>query len=549
MKSLARTDGSKLVYTAAGDEDGSDTENECLMSDLDTNGIGLACEYDTNPKTGSVSVVSDITFAQNESTEILCTRNLNCCVNNQNSKSGNTDYTSRHGDDDELIEDRYRYSTRLIARNSIFEQLETNTYPVERVPDTLYGVQNALWMIVGLALIKIPVVRMLNNQFPIDLSLLQWCFTGFGKTMLVYALMTIGSLATFFLQRLAVLQWLSPASFELLYRLTLYVHLVWTNRTIVGSELSPIPSFFLCTQAVVTFMKMHSYYSEVRMNLNSIPNLNWSTSLYSNKVPADSCHIAVDSRRAAYAEALKYVGYRDFFYFWVAPTLVYRPEGYLRTQRIRILFLLRKIGAGVGLISVIYILATEHFLPVIFKANETRLAEIVAVLVLPCTLIFFALFFLVFESMLNIAGELTFYADRHFYDDWWNATSMSEFSRKWNRPVHEWLRQYVYTEARRQHFSKSKAQASTFFFSAIFHELILAVTFRRPRIFLLGLMMLQMPLIELFRGTFQNQHKRRLANICFWFGMFVGPALLSMLYAREWFLENDFSQLLTRVQP
>jgi len=28
------------------------------------------------------------------------------------------------------------------------------------------------------------------------------------------------------------------------------------------------------------------------------------------------------------------------------------------------------------------------------------------------------------------------FADREFYQDWWNSTSWDQFSRKWNKPVH-----------------------------------------------------------------------------------------------------------------
>jgi len=81
------------------------------------------------------------------------------------------------------------------------------------------------------------------------------------------------------------------------------------------------------------------------------------------------------------------------------------------------------------------------------------------------------------------------------------------------------------------------ALTGTILFSAIFHELVLAVTFRRARIYLLSLMMLQMPLIWAFSGRFLDRTGRRFANVVFWFSMFVGPAILSMLYAREWYIE------------
>lgn len=38
-----------------------------------------------------------------------------------------------------------------------------------------------------------------------------------------------------------------------------------------------------------------------------------------------------------------------------------------------------------------------------------------------------------FECVCNGFAEFTRFADREFYQDWWNATSMDVFSRKWNK--------------------------------------------------------------------------------------------------------------------
>ena len=35
-----------------------------------------------------------------------------------------------------------------------------------------------------------------------------------------------------------------------------------------------------------------------------------------------------------------------------------------------------------------------------------------------------------------MADDITSFADREFYQDWWNSTTWDQFSRKWNKPVH-----------------------------------------------------------------------------------------------------------------
>jgi sterol O-acyltransferase len=39
----------------------------------------------------------------------------------------------------------------------------------------------------------------------------------------------------------------------------------------------------------------------------------------------------------------------------------------------------------------------------------------------------------------GVADAISF-ADREFYQDWWNSTSWDQFSRKWNKPVHVSIR-------------------------------------------------------------------------------------------------------------
>lgn len=41
-------------------------------------------------------------------------------------------------------------------------------------------------------------------------------------------------------------------------------------------------------------------------------------------------------------------------------------------------------------------------------------------------------------------AELTFFADREFYKDWWNASTIGEYWRLWNMPVHKWMIRSVY---------------------------------------------------------------------------------------------------------
>lgn len=79
------------------------------------------------------------------------------------------------------------------------------------------------------------------------------------------------------------------------------------------------------------------------------------------------------------------------------------------------------------------------------------------------------------------------FADRQFYEDWWNSTSQDEFSRKWNKPVHTFLLKHVYAATIMRGATKSRALFITFLLSACAHELVMVVVTRKIRMYLFTL--------------------------------------------------------------
>ena len=80
------------------------------------------------------------------------------------------------------------------------------------------------------------------------------------------------------------------------------------------------------------------------------------------------------------------------------------------------------------------------------------------------------------------------FADRQFYDDWWNSTSWDEFSRKWNRPVHTFLLRHVYASSMSSYkLTRQSAMFFTFLLSAAAHELVMAVVTKKIRFYLFAL--------------------------------------------------------------
>ena len=64
--------------------------------------------------------------------------------------------------------------------------------------------------------------------------------------------------------------------------------------------------------------------------------------------------------------------------------------------------------------------------------------------------------------------------DTRFYLSWWNASTMEQFWRWWNRPVHTWCVRHVYLPVVTCGWGKMSAMMATFLFSAALHEYLIS---------------------------------------------------------------------------
>ena len=150
-------------------------------------------------------------------------------------------------------------------------------------------------------------------------------------------------------------------------------------------------------------------------------------------------------------------------------------------------------------------------------------------LIVPCVVSYNLMFQIVFEQILNLFAELSYFSEREFYQDWWNSNGFGDFARKWNRPVHLFLHQHVYLECINGYkLSKETARNVTFVFSSCCHEFLAALLVRKITPYLFGLMMFQIPLILLVKIV----KFKDFGIYLFWTGIITGPALLLTLYAK-----------------
>ena len=236
-----------------------------------------------------------------------------------------------------------------------------------------------------------------------------------------------------------------------------------------------------------------------------------------------------------YPYNLTLYNYADYI---ICPTLCYELE-YPRTPSRSYLELFYKTLAVFGCIFLMTVTSEEFIIPVLdesrvrLEATRNRIdaglifAETVSRLLFPFMVTFLLVFLVIFEYVLGAFAEITQFADRQFYSDWWNSLDWLEFSREWNIPVHNFFRRHVYGASRGVKLSRPVATGITFFISALGHELVMGCITRKFRGYGFVLMMMQMPIVMVQRLPWIRD--RTLANnVMFWFSMIIGLSLVSL---------------------
>ena len=122
----------------------------------------------------------------------------------------------------------------------------------------------------------------------------------------------------------------------------------------------------------------------------------------------------------------------NYFDYVLCPTLCYELE-YPRTQKRQWMELFYKTLAVFGCIFLLTITSEEFIVPVLNEAALKLerihrwpdkcliLAETISMLLFPFMVTLLLVFLVIFEYILGAFAEITCFADRHFYSDWWNS--------------------------------------------------------------------------------------------------------------------------------
>ncbi|KAL2172806.1 hypothetical protein VTG60DRAFT_2625 [Thermothelomyces hinnuleus] len=237
------------------------------------------------------------------------------------------------------------------------------------------------------------------------------------------------------------------------------------------------------------------------------------------------------------------ITFSNLAYFWWAPTLVYQPA-YPRTDRIRWVFVAKRVGEVACLSAFIWFASAQYATPVLRNSLD-KIATLDYMSILERLLklstislvIWLAGFFALFQSFLNALAEVMRFGDREFYEAWWNSESLGTYWRTWNKPVYQFFHRHVYSPMRSRGWSQFMSSTTVFFLSAILHELLVGVpTHNLIGVAFLG-MFLQLPLIMLTARLerLKSANGRLLGNVIFWVSFTIfGQPFAALMYFYAW---------------
>ncbi|EUB63202.1 Diacylglycerol O-acyltransferase [Echinococcus granulosus] len=230
----------------------------------------------------------------------------------------------------------------------------------------------------------------------------------------------------------------------------------------------------------------------------------------------------------------------DLYYFMFAPTLCYELN-FPRTFSIRKRFLLKRMLELLCFSQVIVMLVQQWMVPGLkssvtpfIRSRWIYTVERLLNIAIPNHLIWLLCFYALFHSYLNVLAELMKFADRCFYEDWWNAPSVSEFWSSWNIPVHRWCRRHIYKPLLMQGYTRFTAACVVFFVSAFFHELMVSVPLKMPRMWAFLAMLGQQPYALIVHYYCPKGGK--LGNMAMWLTLILGQPLALYMYFHDYYV-------------
>jgi diacylglycerol O-acyltransferase-1 len=240
------------------------------------------------------------------------------------------------------------------------------------------------------------------------------------------------------------------------------------------------------------------------------------------------------------------LNYKDVYYFVCVPTLCYELN-FPRSERIRKRFLIRRGFEMFFLLQLILALIQQWLVPLINNStkplqemNFMKMAERLLKLAIPNHIIWLIFFYWLFHSCTNFCGELLKFADREFYKDWWNSSSVTYFWSNWNIPVHKWCLRHLYIPMLTRGFTKFQASFIVFCVSAFFHEYLVSVPLKMFRIWAFSGMLFQLPFAMIVTRI---EKYPQWSNTAVWLSLIIGQPLCILMYYHDYYVASQTSSI------
>ncbi|KAK7794580.1 hypothetical protein R5R35_003595 [Gryllus longicercus] len=447
----------------------------------------------------------------------------------------NVDHVNHFHYDNAKYSNRAKSSKDGKLSDKIFlarESLLTDLFQIKHFY-TIYNIFIAILIILFLNTAVYDIVS--TGTLNLGLSLIQWNFGKFHIFFLMWILMMIGTVGVYcsmhFWAHYRKEYYGKSASRKAwdygwlgLYIIYQVIFGIWPVAQVLKYNLPPASSMALLMEQVRLIMKSHAF---VRSNIPRALTYKPHSEQDEKKLIPEFGH---------------------FLYFLFVPTLVYR-DSYPRTHKIswhKVIWHFLEVVGVIFYVSFIF----ERFLVPLFNQYGVKhfgpehLVVSIFGSMMPATLAFLCAFFGLLHSWMNAFAEMTRFADRMFYKDWWNANSYAEYYRMWNLVVHDWLYTYIFKDYCLLIKSKSRLgpTLTVFIVSAIVHEYILMFVFR-----------FFYPLLFVAFGGFSaalvfltgSSSKR--GNLFMWLTLCLGTGVLTAAYSMEWYARINCPQVLDTV--
>lgn len=232
---------------------------------------------------------------------------------------------------------------------------------------------------------------------------------------------------------------------------------------------------------------------------------------------------------------------RGLLTYPIEPTLCYQLS-FPRTNKIRWFWLVKRLTEYFMANGLILFLFGQYMVPILERAaqiytDDGFTLELVGRLFkmsVPCVIAWILNFFAGFQALCNIFAEITYFADRQFYLEWWNSRTFQEYWKYWNLPVHHFILKHIYGPICKRGFNPALGNLVAFFISALLHEYVICFGLWIPTYyFFLGMFVNSIAIIaEGPINKYWQFDRSNVGNVMFWFQFCVlgQPMILLMYY-------------------